>query len=326
MKDLKQKILKNVNKDLQEIEIALSENLRPNLEVVSEIAKHILFSGGKRLRPLLFILCSRLCQYTSSNMLAFSTIFEYLHAATLLHDDFIDNATLRRGAAAAHTVWGNEITVLTGDFLLARSICIATGTENPKVVKIVSQITENMAQGEIDQLESRGNTDISEDNYKEIIRRKTAVLFQAACSVSAVIASATEEQYEALSEFGSNLGMAFQIADDLLDYTASTLSIGKKVGADLREGKITIPLIHTLKLASTKDRNFIESIIKKGDFSLRQFAELMNLLDQYGGIKYAKKRASEHIDLAKSAILKFPPSKTQEILLDIADYALVRKH
>ena len=229
MSDLKYKILALVENDLEKIEVTLKENLNPHIDLVSKIANHILFSGGKRLRPLLMVLSSRICGYDGNYNHTLSVIFEYLHAATLLHDDLVDDATLRRGKPVANLLWDNPTAVLAGDFLLARSLSIAAETKRPDVIKTVAEITEYMSQGEIYQLMKKGSLDLTEKEYTEIIRCKTAVLFQGACRVGALIANAPENEEKELSTYGFNLGMAFQMADDLLDYTGETGRIGKKV-------------------------------------------------------------------------------------------------
>lgn len=327
MTDLKQKILENVRTDLVAIETALSENLHPQLDIVEQVARHILFSGGKRLRPLLAVLGARLCGYRGDEDKAFSVIFEYLHAATLLHDDLVDGGTLRRGKPAAHTVWGNETAVLVGDFLLARSLTIAARTGNPQIIDAVAEITENMSQGEIDQLHRKGDISLSESEYTEVIRRKTAVLFQGACKSSALFAGAGQVRFGALSAYGFHLGMAFQMADDLLDYTQDSSILGKKAGADLREGKLTLPVIHALEKASARDRARMTEIIADTDFSIPDFEALVEMMNRYGGITYTRREATGHITAAKDALCKaFPASTAREVLLDIADYALVRTH
>ena len=325
MKDLKTKILDDTAGDLEKIEKALQENLHPNLDLVSKVAEHILFSGGKRLRPLLMVLCARLCGYRGEYDHTFSIIFEYLHAATLLHDDLIDDATLRRGKPAAHTVFGNSTAVLVGDFLLARGLSIAAATEKPKIIGIMAFITENMSQGEIHQLQRKGQMDLTETEYMEIIRCKTAVLFQGACRISALLAEASEKQETGLADYGYHLGMAFQMVDDLLDYSESTTTIGKGVGADLKEGKLTLPVIYALQQAGTTERNKMEQIIGDERFSVEAFATLKEMLRQNGGIAYTQNLAAEHITKAKNALNIFDESETLEILMDIADYAVSRK-
>jgi octaprenyl-diphosphate synthase len=325
MNNLKNRILEMVRDDLTGIEAALIENLKPNVELVSTVARHILFSGGKRMRPLLMVLCARMCHYQGDYDKTFSIIFEYLHAATLLHDDVVDEALMRRGKPAAHHLWGGAAAVLTGDFLLARSLAIAAETHNTRIIQTISEITENMAQGEIHQLMRKGDLHLSEAEYLEVIRRKTAVLFQGACRVSALIADAPASWETALSDYGYHLGMAFQMADDLLDYTDDSLALGKTVGADLREGKLTLPVIYALNAAGAEDRLRMETIISNETFSTQDFQELITYLHRYGGVAYTQQQASAHIQAARTAIARFEPSPTRELLMDIADYALQRK-
>jgi len=313
-----------VENDLEEIEVALQQNLNPYLDLVSQIAGHILFSGGKRLRPLLMVLSARICGYKGDYDKVFSTIFEYLHAATLLHDDLVDEATLRRGKPVANSIWGNAATVLVGDFLLARSLAIAAETKQPDVIKVVSGITENMSQGEIHQLMRKGSLDLTEAEYMEIIKRKTAVLFQGTCRSGALIADVSLTKETALSDYGFNLGIAFQMVDDLLDYTLDTATLGKEVGADLKEGKMTLPVIYSLKSADEKNRTRMENIIKNKNFSVNDFETLIKMIDKYGGQLYTQNLATEYVKNAKEALAVFQNSKTKEVLLMIADYTLSR--
>jgi octaprenyl-diphosphate synthase len=324
MNDLKQKILTENGKDLAKIEAELSENLKPYLDLVSDVARHILFAGGKRLRPLLLVLSARLCGYKEDYAKTVSTALEYLHAATLLHDDIVDDAILRRGKTVAHSLYGNATTVLVGDFLLARALAICADSGKIKVIHIISNLTENMSTGEVHQLMRKGDVSLTEDEYLEVIRRKTAVLFQAACTVSAVIAEAPEEKEKALSDFGYNLGIAFQMADDLFDYTMDTADLGKEVGADLREGKLTLPVIHALKQANPADRDAMVKIIKNEAFTVDEFNVLVDLLKKNDGIAYTEKKAEFCIAKAKEALSVFEPSKTKDSLFDIANYALAR--
>jgi octaprenyl-diphosphate synthase len=325
MSDLKQKILSAVESELEDIEKALSDNLNPYLDLVSEVAGHILFSGGKRLRPLLMVLSARLCGYTGDYDKTFSTALEYLHTATLLHDDLVDEAAMRRGKPVAHATWGNSITVLVGDYLLARALSISAGTGRLRIVQVLAELTENMSQGEVHQLMRKGDVNLAEGEYMEVIRRKTAVLFEAACRVSAIIADAPEEKEKSLALYGYNLGIAFQMADDLFDYTLDTSELGKEVGADLREGKLTLPVIYALKQARAADRDWMISIIQDDEFAVEDFKALVKLLDKYGGIDYTQQTAAGYIDTAKAALSGFEPSPARETLLDIADYALVRR-
>ena len=324
--DLKQRIMSRVQADFVAIEAALRENLGAHLSIVSDVAGHILFSGGKRLRPLLMVLSARLCGYAGGREIFFSTVFEYLHTATLLHDDLVDGAALRRGRAAAHSVWGNEIAVLVGDFLLARSLSIASDTGMTDVIKVIAGITENMSQGEIHQLTQKKNLDLSEAEYMEIIRRKTAVLMEGACRVGALISGADEKKIAALTAFGYHLGIAFQMADDLLDYTSDTALLGKAVGADLREGKLTLPVIRALSAAGNEVRKTMARIITDENFSVDDFKTLVCLLVETGGIDDTRAAAEFHVNRAKAELSVFAESTARDTLEDIADYALSRKH
>jgi len=326
MSDLKNRVMSLVKDDLEGIETALLENLNPNLDLVSKVAHHILFSGGKRLRPLLMVLSARLCEYQGDYDKTFSVIFEYLHAATLLHDDLVDDAHIRRGKPASHTVWGNETAVLVGDFLLARGLAIAAETDEPRIIKIISEITQNMSQGEIHQLDRKGRIDLTETEYMDIIRCKTAVLFQGACCISAILAKASEEKETALAAYGYNLGLAFQMVDDLLDYTFDTQALGKTVGADLREGKLTLPVIMALHRAQPEDRQPMEKVIQDETFTENDFRWLVEKISEYGGFEYTRALAREHTAKARQALELFPESPTRDILLDIAEYALERTH
>ena len=325
MTNLKTKILARVSEDLIAIEEALEQNLQPYLDLVSQTARHILFSGGKRLRPLLMVLSARLCGYQDGNKIRFSTLFEFLHAATLLHDDLVDGATVRRGKPVAHSIYGASVAVLVGDFLLARALTLAAETKKPRVIRVIAEITENMSQGEIEQLSLSGDLALSEEQYREIIRRKTAVLFQGACRVSAILADASDVKENALRDYGYHLGMAFQMADDLLDYTSDVESLGKQAGADLREGKLTLPVIYALKKASTRDRLWMEKIISSRQFNKQEFLEMVAMLVRYDAIAYTRLQAKAHVEAAKTALSVFEPSGHRAVMEDIADYALLRQ-
>jgi octaprenyl-diphosphate synthase len=325
MSDLKQRLLDMVRDDLQKIESSLEFHLITNFDLVSKVASHLLFSGGKRLRPLLLILSARICGLNGRVALDLATAFEYLHTATLLHDDLVDGASIRRGKPVANSLWDNSTAVLVGDFLFARASSIAADTRNIEAIKVLAGVTEEMSQGEIFQLTKKGNTHLTEEEYLEVIRRKTAVLFQGACRIGASVADAEEDHKSALTNYGFNLGIAFQMADDLLDYLQEDLStLGKKAGADLREGKVTLPVIHTLNKATEKDRVRIRAIIRNGDFSIDEFKLLVDLMKQYGGLTYTREKALAYVQTAKASLSVFPDSRTRDILMGFADYALAR--
>ena len=323
--DIKQEIISMVGQDLEQVEQALEDNLTPNLDLVKEVASHLLFAGGKRLRPLLMIHAARMCGYNSGYEILFSTIFEYLHAATLLHDDVVDGADMRRGKQAAHTLWDAPKVVLTGDFLLATALKIAAKTESPRVISVIADITAAMSQGEIDQMEKKGNPELTENEYNEIIERKTAVLIRGACQSGAIVSGASDDKETALREYGYHLGMAFQMADDLLDYTATAEELGKNPGADMREGKLTLPLIYSLEKAGADERKWILSAMADSEFDPVRFAELKEKLTRLGGIAYTQERAVTHVKKAKAALEVFEPSESKRLLNLIADYSIQRK-
>ncbi|GAB6145362.1 polyprenyl synthetase family protein [Desulfocicer niacini] len=325
MKDeLKRRLISLVEKDLVKIEAALHDNLSPHLSLVKDIAGHLLFSGGKRIRPLLMILSTRLCNYQGADAISFSTIFEYLHAATLLHDDVVDEADLRRGKPAAHTQWSRPKVVLTGDFLLARSLSLAASTGIPALISVMAGITEDMSQGEIEQMEQRGNVELTEAQYMTVIKRKTAVLLQGACRSGAILAHAEKDKEIALDNFGYHLGMAFQMADDLLDYTAKAATLGKNPGADIREGKLTLPLIKALENASPQDRSWMFSIITAPNFNADDFQKLQERLHHYRGIEYTQEQAAHHVSMAKQSLKNFAPCQAMDTMIMIAEYAIAR--
>ena len=324
MSDLKRKIVSAVQDDLAAIETALTDNLNPNFELVRQVTGHLLFAGGKRLRPLLTVLAARMCGFNGNDCARFAVIFEYLHAATLLHDDVVDGGQLRRGKPAAHNVWNPPTAVLAGDFLLARSLSLAAATGRMEIIQTIGNITEMMAQGEIQQLLRAGDLTLTEADYLEVIQAKTAVLFQGACLTGALLSDAPREQSRALADYGNHLGMGFQMADDLLDYVQDATTLGKRPGADLREGKLTLPLIHTLGRASADDTRWIQAMIGDPDFSETAFARLVNAMEAYGGIQYTRQAAIARIGAAKEALTPFKASRERELLCDIADYALFR--
>ncbi len=325
MKGLRERILETVSQDLAAIEESLVENLKPYLPFVSHVAKYIMFSGGKRIRPLLMVLSARLCGYKGDYDKTLSVVFEYLHAATLLHDDLVDGAKVRRGNPVAHSIWGAPGAVLVGDFLLARSIAIAAETDRMAILDILAHTTAQMSEGEIHQLLTKGNLDLDEAQYMDVIKRKTACLIQAACQVGALLADAPKDQEQALAEYGYNLGVAFQVVDDLLDYTADEKVLGKATGSDLREGKLTLPLIYALNRATSDDRNRMETIIGAPDLTKADFDSILGLARQYGGIEYTKKLARKHIEQAKKCLDVFDASKPRILLEDLAEYVLARK-
>jgi len=315
-------ILKELKGDVAAINEALAANLQTHVPFISEVGRHILLSGGKRVRPLLFLLSARLCGCQGNHLAGFSTIFEYLHAATLLHDDVVDAATVRRGTSTANTIWGNQAVILVGDFLLAKALSLAVTTAKLKILQVLAHTTTMMAEGEILQLLHEKNLSITEAEYFEVITRKTAVLMSAACQVGAILGGVSEAQEEALTNFGLNLGITFQLVDDILDFTGTEAQLGKQVVNDLKEGRITLPLIHALKQANEKDRRRLEEMAEA--VSPEMARELNELLEKYGSLDYARQKGREYNFLAQKYLIDLPESREKRYFLAIIEELLDR--
>ncbi|MBM4286319.1 MAG: polyprenyl synthetase family protein [Deltaproteobacteria bacterium] len=317
-------ILKGLEEEIASINRALVANLDTHVPFISQVGRHILLSGGKRIRPLLFVLAARLCGCRSNNLADFSTIFEYLHAATLLHDDVVDAATTRRGMSTANTIWGNQAVILVGDFLLAKALSLAVTTERLKVLKVLAHTTTMMAEGEILQLLHAGNLNLTEEQYLEVVTRKTAVLMAAACRIGAILGSAPVAQEEALARFGENLGIAFQVVDDILDFTGDERELGKPVANDLKEGRITLPVIHALANAAPADRERLAALAR--EMEPEAGPELQAILRRAGSLDYARSRARDFTRAAQNDLADFPPSREKDIFLAITAELLERTH
>jgi len=288
----KQEILSAIAPELEKIEAVLQQNFHSYVPFINEVSQYILFAGGKRLRPLLMILATRLCgAETTPQSYRLSVLFEYLHAATLLHDDVVDEAQFRRGRRAAHRLWGNQAVILVGDFLYSRAIRIAVEEGNMDVLDVISRTTTLMSEGEVLQLLNTDNVELTEEEYYDVIYRKTAVLISAACEVGAIHAGQNGWHRESLKTYGELLGYAFQITDDLLDYTGASAETGKDIGNDFKEGKVTLPYILALEKASLPDRERLLALIQKEDASRKDFEEACHLIQKYEGFSRTREKA-----------------------------------
>ena len=317
-------ILKDLEGDVAAINQALEANLQTHVPFISEVGRHILLSGGKRVRPLLFLLSARLCGCQSNNLTDFSTIFEYLHAATLLHDDVVDAATVRRGISTANTVYGNQAVILVGDFLLAKSLSLAVETDKLKILKVLAHTTTLMAEGEILQLLHARNLDLTQEQYFEVTLRKTAALMSAACQIGAILAGVPEAQEEALTQFGLNLGITFQVVDDILDFAGDELELGKPVINDLKEGRITLPLIHALAHATEADHRRLKDLAQ--EVKPETAPEILALLDKTGSLNYAREQARHYTLKAQENLQSFPESMEKSYFWAITEELLRRTH
>jgi len=322
---MKESIISRIQPDLRRIEEEIELLLTTSVPLISVVGRYIMGSGGKRLRPLLLVLSARLCGYQGSHDASLAVVFEFIHAASLLHDDVVDHAKFRRNRPAANTVWGNQAVVLVGDFLYSKAIHLTVGYNSLRMLEVLSEATTRMSEGEVLQLVHADNIEISEEEYIEVITRKTAVLISAACQIGALFGGNDVQREKALKTYGHNLGIAFQLVDDTLDYTGDVKELGKPVGNDIQEGKATLPLICALRNGKPGDRARLREVFSSEQLRKEDFAEIKELVTRSGGLDYTLRLASRHIQTAKQALGIFPPHPTRDLLSDIADYVICRR-
>ncbi|MHB1397480.1 MAG: polyprenyl synthetase family protein [Trichloromonadaceae bacterium] len=322
-----QKALQLLNDDMARVEAQFRQDLTSEVALIRKVGEYVLASGGKRVRPMLLLLCARMAGYQGDYQIGLASVVEFIHTATLLHDDVVDSAVLRRGNASANAVWGNEASVLVGDFLFAKSFSIMVRGGNIKVLQILSDATTMMAEGEVLQLISTCDLDLTEERYITVVRNKTAVLIAAACQCGGVLGGISAEQEEALHECGMHLGIAFQFMDDALDYVAEEAEFGKARGQDLAEGKMTLPLIHTLRNCNAEERQRVADIIEQEDGELgdEEISFVIDLIERCDGIDYTRRRAQELVEKAKVCLGAFSDSVEKTALFELADYVVSRR-
>ncbi|QEM70182.1 octaprenyl diphosphate synthase [Geobacter sp. FeAm09] len=319
-----QAALNIIGDELKLVEQQFRKDLESDVPLIRKVGEYVLSSGGKRVRPALLLLSARLCGYQGDKAVPLASVIEFIHTATLLHDDVVDSATLRRGIASANTLWGNEASVLVGDFLFSKSFSLMVGVGSLDILRVLSGATTVIAEGEVLQLLCTGELDLTEERYIGVVRAKTAILMSAACEAGAILGAASADRQKAMADFGMELGIAFQLMDDLLDYTASEEEFGKSIGHDLEEGKITLPLIHTLRQCTAGERAVIEAVVEKDEMSLDEFREVSGLVKQYGGIEYTVEAARRHIVASQGCLDLFAPSPLRDALAELADYVVTR--
>ena len=318
-------ILEPVREELKRVEREFARHLESRVELIPEMGKYVQMSGGKRVRPAVLIMAARLCGYSGDLAILNAAVVEFIHTATLVHDDIIDGADTRRGRLTAHSRWGSDITVLLGDYLYIRSMAMALTQDSLEVVRLLCDVTLRMIEGELYQLTKTGDATISESEHFEIIRRKTAYLFAGCAEIGALLGTSTEEQRTALREYGFNLGIAFQIVDDVLDYVADESALGKPIGGDLREGKVTLPVILLLQQTGPDVTALIQGIVTSGQVTPETWRTIKDLLARHGAIDAAFARAVQHASRAKQHLLgAFAPSPEREGLVALADYVISR--
>ncbi len=310
--------------DFKRVESQIIEDLDSEVSLINDVGYHLLKGGGKRFRPLLMVLCSRLCNYNGSDDIVLASVVEFIHTATLLHDDVVDEADVRRGQPAARSIWGNQASILVGDYLYSKALYKAVTLRNQEVNEILSTTTKKMSEGELLQLSKTADINITEDEYLKIIDSKTATLIAATCRLAGVISETTEEGKNSLTRIGWNIGMAFQLTDDTLDYTANKEKLGKTLGKDLSEGKITLPLLHLLKSCGENERPMIHRIIKEGEIGNEDLEFIQALFKKYNSIDYSMAKAKGYIKTAKHELLCYEDSAAKQALIAVANYAIMR--
>ena len=314
-----------VGNKLNEVNQQIKHKLASEINLIHEMTSYHLKSGGKKIRPLLTLCSAKLCGYEKGNRdVNLAACVELIHNATLLHDDVIDNSSLRRGIKTSNTIWGNQSSILVGDYLLSRCFEMMVEDGSPEILKLLSSTSSKIAQGEVLQLEYKGEIDILEEIYFNIINSKTASLFAAAARVGACITNKNKKEKDALESYGRNLGLAFQIADDALDYYSTKITFGKEIGKDFYEGKVTLPIIFLCQKANAEEKIFLEKIFKKKNRSKLEFSETQKLIKKYNSIDSCFKRAEHFVNISYNALSIFNSSKEKSVLQNLTSFSLER--
>ncbi len=317
-------IFEPIRDDLELVDREFGRQVESQVAIIPTMGRYIQQGGGKRVRPAVLLMASRLVGYQGERAILFAAAVEFIHSATLVHDDIIDESDTRRGRPAVHARWGNDVTVLLGDYLYIKSMALALTHDTLDIVRVLCDATLKMIEGEIYQLTKNGDAGISEDEHFEIIRRKTAYLFGASSQIGGMLGARNPEREQALQQYGFNLGIAFQIVDDLLDVTGDLQALGKPVAADLVEGKMTLPLIHLLQQPGHAGEAIVREIIASKSATTDQWDEVLRLLREHKSIEYASRRAVEFAERAKKQLQAFPPSSERDALMALPDYVLSR--
>jgi octaprenyl-diphosphate synthase len=310
--------------DMAEVDALIRRRLSSDVVLINQIADHIIASGGKRLRPMLHTLAARAAGYAGGAHAKLAAIIEFIHTSTLLHDDVVDESDLRRGRKTANALWGNAASVLVGDFLYSRSFQLMVELDDMRIMRILADTTNTIAEGEVLQLLNIGNADVDEARYLAVIERKTAVLFAAATELGGILGGLPETQVAALRRYGMELGYAFQIADDLLDYVSDADTLGKNIGDDLAEGKPTLPLIYAMERANEAERLSLRHAIEHG--GLDSLDRIVAAIRDSGALERTRDRALAHAGAAHEALEALPPSPYRDALATLADYAVERTY
>ena len=321
-----QDVLKEYRSDMERMERRIHESLGTDVPLIQQVSKYILGAGGKRFRPLLHLLAARLCGYREHNAeYLLGSVVEYIHTASLLHDDVVDEAKIRRGRSSANSIWGNQASILVGDYLYSKALYHAVRLHNQRVMDVLSETTTTMSEGEVLQLMQIQNADITEADYFRLVECKTGVLISASCRLGAIVSKAPLSQEDALTAYGKKLGFAFQITDDTLDYAADQKQLGKVLGKDLDEGKVTLPLIYLIRKADDAERGRLRDILQAEVVTEQDLAYTLGLMETYGAVDEALTLAQAFSNEAKAALAIFPDSAPRQALMALADYVVQRE-
>ncbi len=315
-----------IRDELEAIERALRSYLVSEVPLVQEVANYVIQNGGKRFRPILLLFAARLCGAGHVDVSPYACAIEYIHTASLLHDDVVDNATLRRGKASANAKWGNSVSVLVGDFFYCLTSLLLVRAGRLDVLELVSQAIVRTTEGEVLEIAKSSDLDLSEDDYLKIIYHKTAVLIGTSCEIGACAGNLSLDFREVMRRFGESLGMAFQLADDVLDYASCDYKFGKRNGIDFKEGKLTLPLIYTLRAASSDERRRLKELFLGTDLKEEEFQWVTGLMKRYGSLDASLDKARVYGAAAKAALERFKPSLARDALVTLADYVVGRSY
>ncbi len=320
-----ERLTSTVEQEMAQVEALLCSEAASEVDMLRAICTHILGSGGKRLRPLLLLLSARVCDYSGGDQIKLACALEYLHTATLLHDDVIDHADIRRGTSAAHVVWGNQATILAGDYLFAKALSLASSAGDLRVVQVFADISTCLSEAELFQIARCGDLNLSEQEYFHIIRNKTASLLGAAAMVAGMISGADRKEIDALHAYGISLGMAFQIVDDVLDYRSNQQEFGKTIGKDICEGSLTLPVIHALENCSPEDHERLCGLLTDSALRAQHLDEILALIDRYDGTRRALEVAEGFAREATESLGVFSGRENVWVLSELAQYVVRRR-
>jgi octaprenyl-diphosphate synthase len=319
-------IVRLVDDDLAKVEQVFRDQVRSDVRLVGEIGRYVQEGGGKRVRPALLLLAGRLCGHRGERAVLLASTVEFIHTASLLHDDIIDEATTRRGRRSVNSRWGNDITVLLGDFLYTKSMAMALSQDNLRILRLLSDVTLRLIEGEILEIERNGDIRVTEADHLDTIRRKTADLFAACTRIGAILGDAGERRESALASYGLNLGLCFQMVDDVLDFTAEEKTLGKPVANDLREGKVTLPMIFLMRRAGRAAVDKVKTVIEDRAFSRVTREELVRMARDCGALEESRQMAERYAEAARSELAAFEPSEYRDALFALPGFILARDH